>query len=59
MTILFIGFFLLKICESLEGNAAGYDFARIRYPPPLLQQRSSDTDRDWFIKWLRFPGSSL
>jgi len=34
-----------------EKNQAEYDFAGIRYPPPLLQRRSCDTDHNKRDKW--------
>src|SRR5688572_27212312 len=43
--------FLIVISSNLanRSNLGRNDFARIRYPPPLLQRRSSDTDYD---KWI-------
>jgi hypothetical protein len=43
--------FLMVISSNLanRSNLGRNDFARIRYPPPLLQRRSSDTDYD---KWI-------
>jgi len=34
-----------------EKNQAENDFAGIRYPPPLLQRRSCDTDHNKRNKW--------
>src|SRR5262249_14094843 len=36
--------FSFKELRPAESDAVWYDFARIRYPPPLLQRRSCDTD---------------